>query len=190
MYSNTVNTVNIFQALDGVSVCLGVQVSRCMPLFLFARNDMMTRALCFSPLLFGRWRLQGLCEKRAEAFVDCRTVHKVLKRAAEGGFPYLKRRCLEFCVTHLIEVSKPPTKKKSIHFEGVQVGKLLRSGASFCIYVGSWTVPRQGPVAREGFFSSLLFRSCCVCALVVVVAAMRILFFMFMFMHSTVRCFS
>lgn len=48
---------------------------------------------------------QGLCEKRAEAFVDCRTVHKVLRRAAEGGFPYLKRRCLEFCLTHLAEVS-------------------------------------------------------------------------------------
>ncbi|CAN0044765.1 unnamed protein product, partial [Ectocarpus fasciculatus] len=49
-------------------------------------------------------RLQGLCEKRAEAFIDCRTVHKVLRRAAEGGFPYLKRRCLEFCLVHLGEV--------------------------------------------------------------------------------------
>lgn len=49
--------------------------------------------------------MQGLCEKRAEAFVDGRTVHKVLRRAAEGGFPYLKRRCLEFCLTHLAEVS-------------------------------------------------------------------------------------
>eukprot|EP00904_Undaria_pinnatifida_P009351 jgi/Undpi1/5546/HiC_scaffold_2.g00823.m1 len=48
-------------------------------------------------------RLQGLCEKRAEAFIDSRTVHKVLRRAAEGGFPYLKRRCLEFCLTHLGE---------------------------------------------------------------------------------------
>ena len=49
---------------------------------------------------------QGLCEKRAEAFIDSRTVHKVLRRAAEGGFPYLKRRCLEFCLTHLGEVSQ------------------------------------------------------------------------------------
>lgn len=48
---------------------------------------------------------QGLCEKRAEAFIDDRTVHKVLRRAAEGGFPYLKRRCLEFCLIHLGEVS-------------------------------------------------------------------------------------
>ncbi|CAM9161207.1 unnamed protein product [Ectocarpus sp. 12 AP-2014] len=53
-------------------------------------------------------RLQGLCEKRAEAFIDCRTVHKVLRRAAEGGFPYLKRRCLEFCLVHLGEVCAPP----------------------------------------------------------------------------------
>lgn len=57
-------------------------------------------------LFYGRWSSQGLCEKRAEAFVDCRTVHKVLKRAAEGRFPYLQRRCLEFCVTHLSEVRK------------------------------------------------------------------------------------
>ena len=48
--------------------------------------------------------MQGLCEKRAEAFIDYRTVHKVLRRAAEGGFPYLKRRCLEFCLMHLSEV--------------------------------------------------------------------------------------
>ncbi len=49
--------------------------------------------------------MKGLCEKRAEAFIDYRTVHKVLRRAAEGGFPYLKRRCLEFCLMHLSEVS-------------------------------------------------------------------------------------
>lgn len=48
---------------------------------------------------------QGLCEKRAEAFIDYRTVHKVLRRAAEGGFPYLNRRCLEFCLIHLSEVN-------------------------------------------------------------------------------------
>lgn len=52
---------------------------------------------------------QGLCEKRAEAFIDYRTVHKVLRRAAEGGFPYLKRRCLEFCLIHLSEVSSMRT---------------------------------------------------------------------------------
>lgn len=46
-----------------------------------------------------------MCEKRAEAFIDYRTVHKVLRRAAEGGFPYLKRRCLEFCLMHLREAS-------------------------------------------------------------------------------------
>ncbi|CAM9098845.1 unnamed protein product [Ascophyllum nodosum] len=55
----------------------------------------------------GLTRLQGLCEKRAEAFIDCPTVHKVLRRAADGGFPYLKRRCLEFCLTRLSEVCAP-----------------------------------------------------------------------------------
>lgn len=93
--------VSVFLSLshDGPSYCLATKRFVC-------RSVLVIHQPFDVPLFFDCWSSQGLCEKRAEAFVDCRTVHKVLKRAAEGKFPYLQRRCLEFCVTHLREVSK------------------------------------------------------------------------------------
>ncbi|CAM9734945.1 unnamed protein product, partial [Laminaria digitata] len=81
-------------------------------------------------------RLQGLCEKRAEAFIDSRTVHKVLRRAAEGGFPYLKRRCLEFCLTHLGEVILADVLSLSAASEGAR-----KAAATETPFKGAGKVP-------------------------------------------------